>query len=45
MDIMNRDINLFNSACEIICLYNITIRLDVLIHGSWIIVDSEAKVL
>ena len=45
MEVMNRYINLFNSYCDIICLYNINSRLYVLIYKSWIIGDLEAKVL
>ena len=45
MDIMNRDVNVFNSACEMVCLYDINGTLAVLLYRSWIIGDLEAKVL
>ena len=43
MDIINRDRNVFNSACYMVYLYNINSRLAVLIYGSWIIGYLEAK--
>ena len=39
------DRNMFNSDCEMVCLYNINSRLDVLVYGSWDIGDLESKVL
>ena len=45
MDITNMDSNVFNYACDMVCLYNTNSRLDVLIYGSWIIGDLEDKVL
>ena len=36
---------MINAACDMVCIYNINSRLDVLIYGSWNIRDSEAKVL
>ena len=45
MDIVNMDRNMFNSACELVCLYNINGRLNVLVDGSWSIRDLESKVL
>ena len=44
MDIMNRDSNVLNPACDMVYLYNIDIRLDVLTYVSWSIRDLEAKV-
>ena len=43
MGIINRDINVFNSVCDIVCLYNINIRLDFLIYASCSIGNLEAK--
>ena len=45
MEIMNRDINVCNYACDIVCLFNINSRLYVLIYGIWSIGDFETKVL
>ena len=45
VDVINRDINVFNSNCGMVCLYNINDSLDVLIGGSWSIRDLETKVL
>ena len=45
MDIMNRDRNVFNYAFDMVCLYNINIRLDVFICASWSIGDLVSKVL
>ena len=45
MDVINRDINVFKSDCDMVCLYNINDSLDVLIGGSWSIRDLETKVL
>ena len=42
---MNQGGNVFDSAFGMVCLYNTKIMLDVLIDGSWIIEDLEAKVL
>ena len=42
---MNRDINEFNYACEMVLLYNIKCRFTVLIYGGCITGELEAKVL
>ena len=43
MDIMHRDITVFNSDCEMVLLYNIYSGFAVLIDGILSIVDLEAK--
>ena len=45
MDIMNRGRNVFNSAFDMVFLYNINGRLAVLIYGSRSIGDLETNVL
>ena len=39
MKIMNRDRNMFNPACEVVCFYNVNCRLAALVDESWIIKD------
>ena len=45
MDIMNRYINMFKYACDMVYPYNINCRLTEVIDGSLIIRDLESKVL
>ena len=45
VDIMNRYINVFNSACDMFFLYGINCRLAVLVDESWSIGELESKVL
>ena len=45
MNIMNREINMFNSSCDMYLLYNINSMLSFLIDGSWSIRYLEAKFL
>ena len=45
MDIMNRDRYVFKYDCDMVCLYDINSRLDVLIDGSCSIVNLKANIL
>ena len=42
---MNRYINMFKSACDMVYPYNMNCRLNVVIDGSLSIRDLESKVL
>ena len=39
MDIMNRDINMINLACEVVLFYNVNYRFNVFVDGNWSIGD------
>ena len=43
MGILNRDINVLNSDCDMVLLYNINCRLSILIDKSWSTGDVEFK--
>ena len=45
MDNMNRDINILNLDCEVVCFHNANCRLTVPVDGSRSIGDLEVKVL
>ena len=44
MYIMNRGSNMLNLYCDTVCSYNVNVRLNVLVDGSWRIKDLESKV-
>ena len=41
MDILNREINMINLACEVVFFYNVNYRFNVFVDGTWRIGDSE----
>ena len=45
MDIIDRDINMINPACEMVFFHNVNCILNVLVDGIWSIRDLESKVL
>ena len=43
MDIINREIDMFDTDCDVVLFYNVNSRLTVFIYGSKKIGDLKAK--